>query len=166
METDSKSSSHMRIKRYFRDKDLKMSPTLTIGKLSAKTGVKVPTIRYYESIGLIPEAPRTASDRRLYGAESEQVLGFIRHARDLGFSIEAIRALLDMARDPTKSCEEVNAIAERQLEDVEHRIRQLTALRDELQRMSDSCKGGSVGECGVLECLADHGLCIGTHGAV
>ena len=116
-----------------------MNTTFSIGKLSARTGVKVPTIRYYESIGLIPEAPRTASDRRQYDAEAERVLGFIRHARDLGFPIDTVKSLLDLAHDPSKSCEEVNAIAERQLADVEHRIRQLTALRNELRRMADSC---------------------------
>lgn len=137
-----------------------MIKPLSIGQLATRTGVKVPTIRYYESIGLLPPAPRTASDRRLYDAQTERRLSFIRHARELGFAVEAIRVFLDLATQPDRSCEEANAIAAAQLVDVERRIEQLSLLRDELTRMSEACTGGTVAECRVIESLADHGLCL------
>jgi len=133
---------------------------LSIGRLSAATGVKVPTIRYYESIGLIPPAPRSASDRRLYGPNAEAGLKFIRHARDLGFSIEAVRSLLELAGEPSGSCAEINALCRKQLDGVQRKIAQLTALEAELQRMADSCAGGEVARCKVLESLSDHSLCL------
>lgn len=144
-----------------------MTKPLTIGQLSSRTGVKVPTVRYYESIGLLPPAPRTASDRRLYDEKTERRLSFIRHARDLGFSVEAVRAFLDLATQPDRSCEEANAIAAAQLVDVERRIDQLSLLRDELRRMSEACSGGTIAECRVIESLADHGLCLSVdHGFI
>ncbi|NJO54658.1 MAG: MerR family transcriptional regulator, partial [Bacteroidales bacterium] len=71
--------------------------SMSIGELSRQTGVKVPTIRFYEEIGLLPPPPRTASNRRVYGTDAVQRLSFIRHARELGFEVEAIRALLRSA---------------------------------------------------------------------
>jgi DNA-binding transcriptional MerR regulator len=73
---------------------------MAIGTLARQTGVKVPTIRYYESVGLLPAAPRTQSNRRLYGAEAVRRLRSIRHARELGFEVEAIRELLAMTAEP------------------------------------------------------------------
>ena len=83
----------------------------SIGHLSRETGVKVPTIRFYEQIGLMPTPQRSASDRRIYGEGATQRLGFIRHARGLGFSIEDIRSLLLLSDQPARSCSE----AKRQL---------------------------------------------------
>lgn len=137
-----------------------MTKPLSIGQLATRTGVKVPTVRYYESIGLLPPAPRTASDRRLYDAQTERRLSFIRHARELGFSVEAVRVFLDLATQPDRSCEEANAIAAAQLVDVERRIEQLSLLRNELKRMSEACSGGTIAECRVIESLSDHGLCL------
>lgn len=94
-------------------------PLRTIGRLSAETGVKVPTIRFYEKIGLLEEPPRTASDRRLYDGAATRRLAFIRHARQLGFEIDDIRALLALSDEPDQPCTEVNRIAERQLAAVE-----------------------------------------------
>lgn len=85
-------------------------PLRTIGRLSAETGVKVPTIRFYEQIGLMKEAPRTASDRRLYDGAATRRLAFIRHARQLGFEIDDIRALLALSDEPDRPCTEVNRI--------------------------------------------------------
>ena len=73
---------------------------LTIGKLGEAAGVKVPTIRYYEQIGLLPEAERSAGNQRLYGRKAMERLAFIRHARDLGFTLEAIRDLLSLSDRP------------------------------------------------------------------
>jgi Cu(I)-responsive transcriptional regulator len=130
-----------------------------IGSLAKATGVKVPTIRYYEEIGLIDPAERTDSNRRSYGPQDVTRLRFIRHARDLGFEVEAIRQLLALADDKDRPCAEVDAIARRHLVDVEERIAKLTALRDEIARMIESCAHGSIGECRVIEVLADHELC-------
>ena len=77
---------------------------LTIGKLGEAAGVKVPTIRYYEQIGLLPEAERSAGNQRLYSRKAQERLAFIRHARDLGFTLEAIRDLLSLSDRPDQSC--------------------------------------------------------------
>lgn len=82
-----------------------------IGGLAKATGVKVPTIRYYESIGLMPEPWRTRTNRRHYGEPAAQRLRFIRHARELGFEIEAIRTLLALQEEPDRSCAEADTIA-------------------------------------------------------
>lgn len=141
-----------------------LSPLQTIGKLSVATGVKIPTIRFYEQIGLLPEPPRTASDRRLYDDEALQRLSFIRHARQLGFDLDAIRSLLDLADHPDRPCDEANIIAERHLVDVSEKIAQLQALRSELRRMTAECAGGRVSACKVIEALHDHDLCAAGHG--
>ena len=88
---------------------------LTIGKLGEAAGVKVPTIRYYEQIGLLPEPERSAGNQRLYGAKALDRLAFIRHARDLGFPLEAIRDLLSLADRPDQSCAAADIIAKEQL---------------------------------------------------
>ena len=115
---------------------------LTIGTLAKKTGTKVQTIRYYEQIGLLPEPGRSAGGQRRYGDSELDRLSFVRHARQLGFSLDAIRELLDLSDHPDKSCAEADAIARRQLKQVEQRMARLEALRTELQRMVHECSGG------------------------
>lgn len=132
---------------------------LSIGELSRRTGVKVPTIRYYEQIGLMPLAPRTEGKQRRYGADEASRLNFIRHARELGFEVEAIRELLQLSEKPDQSCAEADEIARRHMAEVERRIEQLTALRAELQHMVQECSHGRVGECRVIQVLADHSQC-------
>jgi DNA-binding transcriptional MerR regulator len=136
---------------------------LTIGKLGARTGVKVPTIRYYEQIGLLPEAERSPGNQRLYGPKALERLNFIRHARDLGFTLEAIRDLLSMADKPDQSCADADAIAKAQLAEVESRITRLRALKAELERMIVQCAGGRIGDCRVIEVLGDHSHCATDH---
>jgi DNA-binding transcriptional MerR regulator len=128
----------------------------SIGKLAAATGVKIPTIRFYEQIGLVPAPPRTASDRRMYDDEAERRLSFIRHARQLGFDLDSIRSLLDLSDHPDRPCAEANVIAERHLGDVKQKIAQLKALQSELSRMTAECAGGRVSACKVIEALHDH----------
>ena len=132
---------------------------MSIGELSRRTAVKVPTIRYYEQVGLMPAPPRTEGQQRRYGQPEVSRLNFIRHARELGFEVEAIRELLAMSGNPDQSCAEADAIARRHLAEVERRIAQLTALRTELQRMVTECSHGRVGECRVIQVLGDHGEC-------
>jgi DNA-binding transcriptional MerR regulator len=131
---------------------------LTIGKLAEATGVKVPTIRYYEGIGLLPEPGRSSGNQRLYGSDALHRLAFIRHARDLGFPIEAIRDLLSLSDRPDQPCKAVDAIARAQLRAVEARISRLAALKAELERMIVQCGGGRIADCRVIEALSDDSL--------
>lgn len=135
----------------------------SIGELSRRTQVKVPTIRYYEQVGLLPAPSRTEGKQRRYGAAEAMRLNFIRHARELGFEIEAIRELLELSGSPDRPCAEADAIARRHMEAVERRIAQLTALRAELARMIDECGHGEMCECRVIQVLADHGQCARDH---
>ena len=136
---------------------------LTIGKLGEAAGVKVPTIRYYEQIGLLPEPERSAGNQRLYGAQARERLAFIRHARDLGFPLEAIRDLLSLSDTPHQSCAAADVIATKQLVAVKERIARLTALQAELERMLSQCAQGTIADCRVIEVLGDHGLCARDH---
>lgn len=124
-----------------------------IGKAATRTGVKVPTIRYYEDIGLLPKPDRSASNHRLFGEEEIRRIGFVRHARELGFEIEAIRTLLDLQDQPDRSCDSVDRIAAERLVEVRRRIAALRSLEAELERMLQSCSHGIVGDCRVIEAL-------------
>jgi DNA-binding transcriptional MerR regulator len=137
---------------------------ITIGKLSARAGVKIPTIRYYETIGLMDEPPRTRGGQRRYQAHHLERLRFIRHGRDLGFSLDDLRALQTLSNTPDQSCEAADIIAREQLIEVERRLKGLRALRTELKRMVQNCAHGTVGECRVIETLSDHSLCAHAHG--
>ena len=136
---------------------------LSIGTLARRTGTKVQTIRYYEQIGLLPEPARTGGGQRRYGDEDLDRLAFIRHARQLGFTLDTIRELLDLSDNPGWPCEDVDRIALRQLKEVEARIARLEALRKELKRMLRECRGDTVSDCRVLEVLRDHGACLADH---
>lgn len=124
-----------------------------IGIASAQTGVKIPTIRYYEQIGLLPKPIRTRSNRRGYGAADLRRLVFIRRARELGFQIDAIRALLALKDNPNQSCLTADMIARARLNEVERRIEILMALKAELVSMIADCSRTRVAECRVIEAL-------------
>lgn len=128
----------------------------TIGQLARQTGCKIPTIRYYEHIGLLPEPHRSAGNTRLYGSAHMKRLAFIQHCRELGFSQAAIRELLELAEHPDRSCEAVTEIAQAHLDDVNRRIARLMALKVELERMIAACGGGRVAQCRIVETLTDH----------
>ena len=127
--------------------------TLSIGYLASATGVKVNTIRFYEDTGVLPVPHRTASGRRTYDHADIQRLRFVRRARDLGFSLDEIRSLVELSSDPGRDCVEVNAIAVQHLRTIETKLERLVLLRDELARMSKICEGGQVSDCQVLEAL-------------
>lgn len=135
----------------------------SIGELSRATHCKVETIRYYEKIGLMPEPARSAGNQRRYGERHRDRLHFIRHSRQLGFSIEAIRELLSLADHDHQDCAAVDALTRHHRQEVEARIRSLAALRDELDRMLRDCAGGDIAHCGVIQTLADHGRCDSEH---
>lgn len=130
--------------------------TISIGAVARATGVKVPTIRYYEEIGLLPEADRSDSNRRTYDDATIRRLSFVRHARDLGFSVGAIRQLLDLSDQPDHACSDVDLIARLHLADIDEKIARLTALRGEVKRMVDEGAHGRVADCRVIEVLCDH----------
>jgi DNA-binding transcriptional MerR regulator len=136
---------------------------MMIGELAKRTATKVPTIRFYEEIGLMRRSTRLANGRRTYGSDDLSRLTFIRHARSLGFEVAEIRSLLALGDEPDRSCAQVNEIAVRHLSDVEDKIMRLQRLRDELTRISGLCKGGLVAGCRVLEVLGDPALCGGDH---
>jgi len=127
---------------------------LMIGDLAAATGTKVNTIRFYEEIGLMPPAARTASGRRTYGEPDLRRLRFVRHARALGFETSEIRSLLALSDRPQSDCGAATKIARGHLTDVERRITQLNRLKRELRRIAESCDGGSASDCRVLEALS------------
>ena len=135
---------------------------LTIGVMARKTGVKIATIRYYESIGLLAEPARSRGNQRIYNEGAQKRLGFIAHSRDLGFSLNQIRELLDLADDPNSSCDQANSIAQQHLADIKSRITRLRALQKELSNMVHVCAAnGTIVNCRVIETLADHGRCVG-----
>ncbi|MFT3986187.1 MerR family transcriptional regulator [Aestuariivirga sp.] len=137
--------------------------TLQIGRLAEMASTKVQTIRYYEEIGLIRPFMRSEGGHRLYDAEDAKRLKFIRHARELGFSIDEIRGLLKLSDNPETSCAAADRMVETHLEQVELRIKKLQALRKELRRMVDDGTHGRAGNCRVLEVLKDHRHCGGEH---
>ena len=137
---------------------------LSIGTLAKRTGTKVQTVRYYEQIGLMPEPGRTEGGQRRYGEAELDRLAFIRHARDLGFPLEAIRELLDLSDSPERSCAQVDGVAQRQLKAVQARIARLQSLELELQRMIRECRSDRVADCRILEVLRDHEECLSDHG--
>lgn len=128
----------------------------SIGEVGRRTGLKVPTIRFYEQEKLLPRLKRTPSGRRIYTEADIQRLSFIRHARALGFELDAVRSLLDLTDHPDRPCAEADQIARRHLESVEERLNQLAALKTELSRIVRSCKGGKrAAHCNVIEALVD-----------
>lgn len=139
---------------------------LSIGKLSRASGVKIPTIRYYETIGLLAEPPRSQGGQRRYDKADIERLRFIRHGRALGFGLDDLRALQDLSDRPSQSCEEADAIARNQLVEVERRIAGLEAVRTELTRMLGHCAHGVVDQCRVIETLSDHALCGSEHAKI
>ena len=127
---------------------------MMIGDLAKRTGTKVNTIRFYEGIGLMPQAARTDSGRRTYGEPDLQRLSFIRHGRELGFSVDEIRSLIALSADPEQDCDAAAGIARKHLAAVEDRITRLEALRDELKRATASCEGGRIADCSVIDAIA------------
>lgn len=136
-----------------------MNSGIAIGKVSEASGVKVPTIRYYEQIGLLPAPLRTEGGRRTYDRADMERLTFIRHSRELGFDIDEIKTLLELQEAPDRSCQQADGIAKSHLVEVKKKIASLTALQHELERMVEGCSHGRVETCRVIEILADHGKC-------
>jgi MerR family mercuric resistance operon transcriptional regulator len=127
---------------------------LPIGELSRLSGVNIETIRYYERITMMPPPPRTASGRRIYGSTDLRTLVFIRRSRELGFSLDEIRALLRLGGPERKaSCREVREIAAHHLEDIRAKLTDLKKLERLLAKTVARCSGNLAPECPVLDIL-------------
>ncbi|MET0380837.1 MAG: helix-turn-helix domain-containing protein [Methyloceanibacter sp.] len=127
---------------------------MKIGELAKATATKVETVRYYEQIGLLPPPARTTSNYRAYDGEHLARLSFIRRARDLGFTLDAVRELLALADDRSRSCDAVDAIASAHRAEIDRKIADLSALRTELDRLIGGCRQNLVADCKIIDTLA------------
>lgn len=127
---------------------------MRIGTLAERTGTNIPTIRYYESIGLLPRATRQEGRQRVYGEADVERLTFIRLCREFGFSVEQVRSLATLGRDRSRSCMELRDLAATHLSDVHARIRELEGLARSLETFVDTCDatcaGGAGPDCTIL----------------
>lgn len=131
-----------------------MAQSLTISRLAKATGVGIDTVRYYERNGLLPEPPRRASGYRAYREEDVQRLRFIRRAKQLGFSLEEIRGLLELSQQNEQGVPGVHATAAARLAELDARIAELQRVRDGLRQLVDACPGhGTPHECPILKAL-------------
>jgi MerR family mercuric resistance operon transcriptional regulator len=126
---------------------------MPIGQVSHLSGVNIETIRYYERIKMLPAPPRTTSGRRVYGSTDLRTLAFIRRSRDLGFSLDEIRALLRLGGPEKASCREVREIAAHHLEDIRAKLADLKKLERILARTVGRCSGETAPDCPVLDIL-------------
>jgi Cu(I)-responsive transcriptional regulator len=130
---------------------------MNIGEAARDSGVSAKMIRYYESIGLLPRAQRTDSGYRLYRDADVHTLRFIRRARDLGFSMEQISALLALWREPGRASADVKKLAQTHIDELETRAAQLMAMSRTLRHLAEHCHGDQRPECPILDDLAEGG---------
>ncbi len=126
--------------------------SLTIGQVAKQADVGVETIRFYERQGLILEPDRRPSGYRDYPPETVERIRFIRHAKELGFSLKEIAELLALRVDPNSTCADVRAQARQKLADIDHKIASLEQMKAALERLVKKCRGrGPTTECPILE---------------
>jgi len=142
----------------FKEKNMHNHNDLKIGALAAEAKCTVPTIRYYEDIGLLPKASRRERGHRVYGDADLRRLTFIRRCREFGFSIEQVRELVALVNSPERDCVAARDVAQIHLEEVRKKLKELGALEKSLKRfVSDcntQCAGGPSSACVILEDLA------------
>lgn len=130
----------------------------SIGAAAKLTGCSVPTIRYYEEVGLLPAAPRTEGNQRNYDSAAIRRLAFIKRCRDFGFTIEQVRELVGLVDQPQRDCVEVRDIAQAHLHAVQKKLAELRALETSLAAFvcncNAACVGGPAVDCTILEDLA------------
>ena len=124
---------------------------MLIGKLAHQTGCPIETIRYYERVGILPEPERGQNNYRHYGEPHRRRLRFVRRCRDLGFSLEEVRALLIMIDGGTRSCAEVEALGRGHLDEVRAKLIDLRQLESRLSELVSRCDGGNTPDCSFLE---------------
>jgi len=129
--------------------------SMNIGQAAQASGVSAKMIRHYESVGLFPEARRTGAGYRQYSDRDVHTLRFIRHSRDLGFSIEQIRELLGLWQNRRRSSRQVKALAQAHLQELEDKLRELQAMKATLEHLVQGCHGDDRPECPIIETLAD-----------
>ena len=129
---------------------------MQIGEAAKTTGVSAKMIRHYEAIGLVPAADRRDSNYRDYSHHDLHRLGFIRRARDLGFSIEEIRDLLKLWGDTSRSSKDVKALALSHIAELQKKIRLLDEMRATLTRLAEACDGDHRPDCPIIESLEGH----------
>lgn len=122
-------------------------------QLASKTGCNLETIRYYETVGLLPDPPRSANGYRVYPPDLVRRLQFIMRARDLGFAMEEIRSLLSLTDGGTQTCGEVMARTQKHLDDVQRKIIDLQRIAATLQGSLHQCSGGAAPDCPILQTL-------------
>lgn len=132
-----------------------MSTPMNIGDAAKATGVSAKMIRHYESVGLFPEAQRTEAGYRQYGDKDIGRLRFIRHARDLGFSLDQIRELLGLWQDRRRPSRQVKALAQAHLQELEQKLQELNEMKATLEHLVHCCHGDDRPDCPILETLAD-----------
>lgn len=130
---------------------------MNIGQAARAAGVNAKAIRYYESIGLIPQASRTDAGYRVYSERDVATLRFIRRARDFGIPVERIRVLVGLWQDRGRASAEVKRIALAHVGELDARIAELTAMRDALHELADACHGDARPECPILRDLEGGG---------
>lgn len=127
---------------------------LLIGALASRTGVNIETIRYYERIGLIPAPPRTRGRHRAYDERHKQRLAFIRRSRELGFSLDDTRTLIQLGERGMVECAATKKLTLRHLADVHGKIASLRKLERALKTMTDACAPGKQRSCPIIEALS------------
>jgi len=134
----------------------KAERTMSIGTLSKETGIGIETIRFYERLGLIVPVGRKSSGYRIFDDSSLKALGFIKHAKELGFSLSEIQELLDLKADKKSKCQSVQLKAKAQLESVEEKISHLERIKNVLSKLIEQCRQRKIdSECPLLDCLDD-----------
>ena len=130
---------------------------MNIGQAAQKTGLSAKMIRYYESIDLLPAAGRTDSGYRQYGAQDLHRLAFIKRSRDLGFSLAEVAQLLALWQDRQRASADVKALAAGHIAELNHKIAELSSLRDTLQDLMQHCQGDDRPDCPILKDLESGG---------
>ncbi|MEO7152065.1 MAG: Cu(I)-responsive transcriptional regulator [Burkholderiaceae bacterium] len=132
-----------------------MSSLVNIGQAARASGVSAKMIRHYESVGLLPDALRTGSGYRQYAEKDLHTLRFIRHSRDLGFSIEQIHGLLELWLNRRRPSRQVKDLAQTHLDELEQKLRELQAMKSTLEHLVSCCHGDERPDCPILDTLAD-----------
>ena len=127
---------------------------MNIGQAANHSGISAKTIRYYESIGLIPAASRTGSGYRTYSDKDVETLRFIHHSRNLGFSVKDVGTLLDLWRNQKRASADVKALALSHIKEVDRKIEELRKVRDTLIHLTQRCHGDDRPDCPILKGLA------------